>query len=57
MLLEVEWKDYMEKEEKYTVEVASWLSSANWQQRTSSYVCREHGETLHVLAFLRDAIP
>lgn len=57
VLLEVEWKDYMEKEEKHMVEVASQLSSANWQQRTPSYVYREHWETLHVLPFLTDAIP
>lgn len=52
VLLEVEWKDYMEKEEKRMVELASQLSPANWQQRTPSCVCGEHSETLHVLTFL-----
>lgn len=47
----------MENEDKCMVEVASQLSSANWQPRTPSYICREHSETLQVLAFLTDAIP
>lgn len=57
-LLEVECKDYIEKEKKSMVEVDSLHQSLNWQQSMSSYVCTEalDMQTLHVLASLSDAI-